>query len=321
MVVKKVVGVFSACSSFDDYAVERELFKGRDIEIVGIGTADEFVAKRRDFNALILTNAKLTKDVMADMPACEVICRHGQGFDNIDVPSATELGIRVCNVPGFNTEEVSDHALAFALMLGRNIPFYDHAVSVDHVWSFNSYPANVKISEMTLALLGFGRISRRFAEKAKPLFGRVIAYDPYMDAGAAKEIGVEVCEDMDSLLKDADILSIHVPLSKETFHLVSAEKLALMKPRAYLINCARGSLVDNAALNDALESGRLAGAAVDVVEPEPSPKEHVLYDQKMCVVTPHVAWYTSTAIRRMRTEAAQSALAVFDGQEPGGCVN
>jgi phosphoglycerate dehydrogenase-like enzyme len=258
---------------------------------------------------------------MESMPACEVVCRHGQGFDNIDVPAATSRGIKVCNVPGFNTEEVSDHALAFALMLGRNIPFYSHEVKVNHIWSFNSFPANIKINEMNMALLGFGRIARRLAEKAIPLFGKVTAYDPFMDKEAADRIGAEVIGDMDSLLKRADILSIHVPLSKESYHLVSAEKLALMKPTAYLINCARGALVDNIALDKALENGRLAGAAVDVVEPEPSPKEHVLYDQKKCVVTPHVAWYTSTAIRRMRNEAAASALAVFDGLQPGGCVN
>jgi D-3-phosphoglycerate dehydrogenase len=317
----KIVGVFSACSSFDDYSVERELFKDRDIEIVGVGDAEEFAAKRGGFNALILTNAKVTKEVMESMPRCEVVCRHGQGFDNIDVPGATSLGIKVCNVPGFNTDEVSDHALAFALMLGRNIPFYSHEVKVNHIWSFNSFPANVKISEMNLALLGFGRIARLLAQKARPLFGRRTAYDPFMDEEAARLAGVEVAASMDSLLRGADILSIHVPLSKDSYHLIDAEKLALMKPTAYLINCARGALVDNIALNDALESGRIAGAAVDVVEPEPSPKEHVLYDQKKCVVTPHVAWYTSTAIKRMRHEAASSALAVFDGLQPGGCVN
>jgi phosphoglycerate dehydrogenase-like enzyme len=321
MLAGKVVGIFSACSSFDDFSVERSLFCGRDIEIVGVKNATEFAEKRGGFNALILTNAKVTREIMEDMPDCEVVCRHGQGYDNIDVPEATALGIKVCNVPGFNTEEVSDHALAFALMLGRNIPFYSHEVKVNHIWSFDSFPSNVKIGEMNLALLGFGRIARRLAEKARPLFGRVTAYDPFMDREEARRIGVDVIDDMDSLLREADILSIHVPLSKESYHLVDAGKLAIMKTGAYLINCARGALVDNDALNDALESGRLGGSAVDVVEPEPSPKEHVLYDQKKCVVTPHVAWYSSTAIKRMRTEAATSALAVFDGLEPGGCVN
>ena len=318
---RKVVGVFSKCSAFDDYSVERALFKGRDIEIAGVGDAGEFASLRGAFDALILTNAKVTGEVMDAMPRCKVICRHGQGFDNIDVPEASSRNIKVCNVPGFNTDEVSDHVLAFALMLGRNIPFYSHEVKISHVWDFNSFPANVKISEMNLALLGFGRISRRVAEKARPLFGRVAAYDPFIDIDAAHRIGVEVYDDMHSLIKNADILSIHVPLSEETYHLIGAEELAVMKPTSYLINCARGALVDNDALNDALENGRLAGAAVDVVEPEPSPKEHVLYEQKKCVVTPHVAWYSSTAIKRMRTEAANSALAVFDGLEPGGSVN
>ncbi|MDR2779845.1 MAG: C-terminal binding protein [Synergistaceae bacterium] len=318
---RKVVGVFSKCSEFDDYSAERSIFNGRDIEIVGVNDANEFDALKGRFDALILTNAKITGEVMDSMPRCKVICRHGQGFDNIDVPEATSRGIKICNVPGFNTDEVSDHALAFALMLGRNIPFYSHEVKVNHVWGFNSFPANVKISEMNLALLGFGRISRRLAEKARPLFGRVASYDPFMDVDAARRIGVEIYDDIDSLIKNADILSVHVPLSKDTYHLIGAEKLAIMKPTAYLINCARGALVDNDALNDALENGRLAGAAVDVVEPEPAPKEHVLYNQKKCVVTPHVAWYSSTAIKRMRTEAANSALAVFDGLEPEGSVN
>lgn len=317
----KIVGVFSACSAFDDYAVENKILKENGISIIGIDNTQQFSELRKHFDGLILTNAKISKNVMQQMPNCKVICRHGQGYDNIDVASATELGIRICNVPGFNTDEVSDHALAFALMLARNIPFYDHAVCVDHIWNFNSYPANVKVSEMTLALLGFGRISKRLAEKAKPLFGRIIVYDPFIDQEAALKIGVEVYPTIDDILPDADIVSIHVPLSQDTLHLINEEKLRKMKSSAYLINCARGSLVDNIALNDALENGRLAGAAVDVVEPEPSPKEHVLYDQKKCVVTPHVAWYSSTAIVRMRTEAAQSALAVFEGRIPSGCVN
>ncbi len=206
-------------------------------------------------------------------------------------------------------------------MLGRNIPFYSHMVKQEKIWSFNSFSANVKIGEMNLALLGFGRIAQRLAAKAKPLFGKISAYDPFMNEDAAGEIGVEIAPDMDSLIKAADILSIHVPLSKESYHLVDAEKIAMMKPSAYLINCARGALVDNDALNDALEKRAIAGAAVDVVEPEPSPKEHVLYDQVKCVVTPHVAWYSSTAIKRMRTESVGSAIAVFEGEEPWGAVN
>lgn len=318
---KATVGVFSDCSIFDGFSIERDMFEKNDIEVIGVADVAEFEARRREFDAFILSNPIVSRESIADMKRCRVICRHGQGVDNIDVEAATELGVIVCNVPGFNTDEVSDHALAFALMLGRNIPFYHHHVCAEHTLGFATEKPNVKIAEMTLGLLGFGRISRRFAQKAMPLFDRVIAYDPYMDADAAHSLGVEVIDDMDTLMSESDILSVHVPLTKATHHLVSAEKIALMKQGAYLINCARGPLVDNDALNDALERGHLAGAAVDVVEPEPSPTHHPLYDQPRCVVTPHVAWYSSSAIRTMRIEAAQSALNVLEGRPPLARVN
>lgn len=318
---RKLIGIYSTCSSPDDYRVERKIFEDDDVEILGIASPEELVKARGVLSALIIGNAKVSAEAVRDMPRCEVICRHGQGVDNIDVEGASVRGIKVYNVPGFNTEEVSDHALAFALMLARNIPFYNDTVKNDRVWKYSSYPANVRVREMTLGLLGFGRIAQRLAVKAANLFGRISAYDLWIDCAEAERLGVSVLESMDDLLGSSDVLSIHIPLTDETYHLIGAEALSGMKPTAYLVNCSRGGIVDAEALNTALDERRLAGAAVDVIEPEPAPADYILYDQKKCVVTPHVAWYSSSAFRQMREEAADSAIRALRGEMPPSCVN
>lgn len=319
---KFIVGIFSNCSEFDDYSIERKLLAA--CELAGVRDSAEFESKRRGFDALIVSRARITEPVLRDMPRCRVVCRHGQGVDNIDVAAASALGIPVCNVPDFNTEEVSDHALACALMLGRNIPFYHAALRRERRWNFDIVPANAGIGEMNLAILGFGRIGRRLAEKARPLFGRVTAYDAQMDEAmekSAAERGTDITRDLRALVSEADILSLHIPLDEGSRHLIDAEKLAWMKPSACLVNCARGAIVDGDALNAALENGTIAGAAVDVLEPDPPPAGHVLYGQDKCIVTPHIAWYSATSIRRMREEAAQTVLAALAGREPGNRVN
>ncbi|MDR3332573.1 MAG: C-terminal binding protein [Synergistaceae bacterium] len=321
---KKIVGIRSDSSAQDDYAMEREMFEGDDIEIVGVNINDdeEFAGKRRSFNAFIHTHTVVSGEVLDDMPDCGIICQQGQGVDTIDIEAATARGVKVTNVQGFNVEEVSDHALAFAMMLGRNIPFYADAVIEKGIYSFKACPPNVKLAEMNLALLGFGRVSRRLAKKAKAIFGSVSAYDPVMDASVAEASGVSVVNDLDVLLREADILSIHVPLLKETRHLIDAGKLSLMKPTAYLVNCARGAIVDNQALSDALDRGVILGAAVDVVEPEPPGIEgNPLIRNKRCIVTPHIAWYSKSAIKRMRSDAAESARAFLRGQTPPQLLN
>ena len=211
----KVIGIRSDHSAKDDYALERELFKDDDIEIVGVGTSDEdgFAKERRSFNAFIHTHTVISGEVLDDMPVCGIICQHGQGVDTIDVDAATKRGIKVTNVPGFNVDEVSDHALTFAMMLGKNIPYYNAAVKEEGIYHARACKPNVKLAEMNLGLLGFGRISRRLAQKAKVIFGSVSAYDTFMDEAAAREIGVRIVSDLDTLIREADILSVHLPLT------------------------------------------------------------------------------------------------------------
>ncbi|MDR3353950.1 MAG: C-terminal binding protein [Synergistaceae bacterium] len=320
----KIVGIRSDHSAQDDYALEREFFKDDDIEIVGVGTSDEdgFARKRQSFNAFIHTHTFITGEVLDDMPNCGIICQHGQGVDTIDVDAATKRGVKVTNVQGFNVDEVSDHALTFAMMLGKNIPYYNAAVKEEGVYHARSCKPNVKLAEMNLGLLGFGRISRRLAQKAKVIFGSVSAYDMFMDEAVARKLGVRAVPDLDTLIREADILSVHLPLTEETRNLIDAEKLAMMKRTAYLVNCARGAIVNNQALSDALDKGLILGAAVDVVEPEPPGKEgNPLIRNKRCVVTPHVAWYSKSAIIRMRMDAAQSARAFLRGETPPWLLN
>lgn len=322
--MSKIVGIRSDHSAKDNYALEREIFKDDDIGIIGVSIYDDeaFRRERRAFNAFIHTHTVVSASALDDMPGCGIICQQGQGVDTIDVEAATARGVKVTNVQGFNIEEVSDHALAFAMMLGKNIPYYNMAVKEENIYHCKACPPNVKLAEMNLALLGFGRIAKRLAEKAKVIFGSVTVYDIVMDHDAAERIGVKVAASAEELISGADILSLHLPLTKETRDFIDAGKLALMKPAAYLVNCARGGLIDNQALSDALDSGAISGAAVDVVEPEPPGEEgNPLIRNKRCIVTPHVAWYSQSALLRMRRDAAVSARAFLRGETPPQLIN
>ncbi|HSJ54836.1 MAG TPA: C-terminal binding protein [Anaerolineae bacterium] len=274
-------------------------------------------ARRAD--ALLVTYAKVPGDTIRRLECCKIISRTGIGVDNVDVEAATEKGIVVTRVPDYCIDEVSDHSLALLLALARKIPLANRLVSAG-TWSVDSVGTIHRLRGQTLGLVGFGQIPRALAPKAQALGVQVVAYDPYVAAEAMAREGVRQVT-FDELLEEADLISIHAPLTPETHHLFGREAFEKMRPGALLVNTARGPLVDTAALVEALDAGKLAGAALDVLEVEPPPPNSKLLGRSDLLLTPHTAFYSVESLLDLQVKAAEEVLRVLQGQRPRNPVN
>lgn len=319
---KPLVCIFSVVCDDGIDEIERPIIEQSGADIVIVNNLEEFELVIPKMDVLIIANADINRDVLTKAKKCKAIVRHGTGYDNVDVQAATDLGIMVCNVPDFNIEEVSDHALAFALALARNMPQYNWTVQQDKIWHHMSFPVPPRIGNLRLGIVGFGRMGRALARKAKPLFRDIVVYDLYLDKKYAEETGAIVYEELDELLMESDIVSLHLPMVEETYHIIDDRRIRLMKSTASLINTSRGSIVDMEALTHALEQGVIAGAGFDVIEGEFSPDmSHPMFNQKCFFFTPHTAWYSQDALRTLRSTAAEEARDVIMGKIPVGRVN
>jgi D-3-phosphoglycerate dehydrogenase / 2-oxoglutarate reductase len=280
---------------------------------------DEVIALAKDANAILNCYAKMTARVIGELRHCKVIARYGIGVDNVDLAAATRAKIVVTNVPDYCVDEVSDHGLALFLALARRVVAADQAVK-GGTWDVVAHKGIQRLRGQTLGLLGFGKIARALAAKAQALGMRVIAVDPFVDAAAMARLNVRAV-DMDTLLAESDAVSVHVPLSPETRGIIGERALARMKPTAFLINTSRGGLVDERALAAALTAGRLAGAALDVVEKEPPPPDHPLRKAPNVILTPHLAFYSREAVVELQTKVAEEAARAFRGEPPRSPVN
>ncbi len=283
-------------------------------------TEDEVIAFARDVDAIIVQYAPLTRRVLSELRRCRVIARYGIGVDNVDVPAATDHGIWVTNVPGFCAAEVAEHTLAFILSLGRRLVRLDRSVRAGQWETIGVMRPTRRLSELTLGLVGFGRVARELAPRARALGLRVVATAPHTSAEVMASFGVEQAS-FDQVLEQSDIVSLHLPLTSATRHLIDARRLAQMKPTAFLINTSRGALVDERALIDALREGRLAGAALDVLEVEPPARDNPLLAMDNVVVTPHSAYYSDDSLAYLQTAVAQEVVRVLGGDRPKSPVN
>ena len=280
---------------------------------------DEVIALTRDANAILNCYAKMTARVIGELTQCRVIARYGIGVDNVDLAAATRAKIVVTNVPDYCVDEVSDHALALFLALARRIVAADQAVK-GGTWDVVAHKGIQRLRGQTLGLLGFGKIARALAAKAQALGMQVVAVDPFVDAETMALLNVRAV-DLDTLLAESDAVSVHVPLSPETRGIIGEGALARMKPTAFLINTSRGGLVDEQALAAALTAGRLAGAALDVVEKEPPPPDHPLRKAPNLILTPHLAFYSREAVVELQTKVAEEAARALQGEPPRSPVN
>jgi D-3-phosphoglycerate dehydrogenase / 2-oxoglutarate reductase len=272
----------------------------------------------RDADAVLTTYAKITADIIQKLTRCRVIGRFGVGVDNVDIAAATNAGIVVTRVPDYCVDEVSDHTIALLLALVRKIPA-SNARTQAGSWEMRAVVPIYRLRGTVLGLLAFGRIPQLVASKAQAFGMRVVTHDPYVSKQATESAGVEQVE-FDELLRISDYISIHAPLLPATHHLFNGDVFRRMKPSAYLINTARGPIVDEAALADALDQGHLAGAALDVMEREP-PSGSRLFGRDNVIVTPHTAYYSEESLIDLQTKAAEEVVRVLSGQAPRNPVN
>jgi len=266
---------------------------------------------------VVRSQVKVTREVIEAASRLKIIGRCGAGVDNIDLAAATQRGILVVNSPGGNTIAAAEHTIALMLSLLRRIPIADASLRRGE-WNRSRF-IGTEVVGKTLGIIGLGRIGSEVARRAQGLGLRTIASDPLVAPERARSAGVELLP-LETVLEQADIVTLHLPLTRQTRHLLGADQLARMKPTAYLINCARGGIVDEAALVEALRAGRLAGAAVDVWEKEP-PGDHPLLQLENVVVTPHLGASTREAQDSVAMDVAQQVVAALQGRPVTSPVN
>jgi D-3-phosphoglycerate dehydrogenase len=285
-----------------------------------IGAEDEMIARTRDADALVISSSPVTRGVMSALEGLKVVARTGVGYDVIDVPAATELGVIVVNVPDIWVREVANHALALLLAWNRKIVALDRQVHAG-VWSAGvPGPHTGSLHGETVGIVGLGNIGSAFARRVAAFETTVIACDPYVDDARFAALGVERVS-LETLAERADYVSVHTLLNAETRHLIGEAFFRRMKPTAILINTSRGPVVDERALARALEEKRLAGAALDVWEREPVAADNPLLKLENVIATPHAAYFSSAAVAQVPRRCGEEVARVLTGQRPLHVVN
>jgi D-3-phosphoglycerate dehydrogenase len=280
---------------------------------------DEVLPALADCDAMLNTYlAPINGEVMAKMPKCRIIARYGIGVDTIDLEAATQAGIIVTNNPTYCIEEVAEHTMALLLACARKVAFYDRLVR-DGRWEVPAGKPLHRLVGRTLGLVGFGNIARQVAVRAAAFGLKVLYADPNVKAGQFEEPGKKV--ELAQLLKESDFVSLHPPLIPQTRKMINDDAFAQMKPGAFLINCARGPIVDTDALVRALDANKIAGCALDTIDPEPLPNPHPLRGRGNVVIAPHAAWYSEEALVGLQAGAPNEVRRVLSGEWPVNVVN
>jgi len=291
-----------------------------DVE-VGVDWSDQELAERiGSFHGIVIRSAtKMTADLIERAGSLRVIGRAGVGVDNVDVDAATKRGIVVANAPQSNVVTAAEHTMALLLALARNIP-QAHASLTSGKWERSNF-SGVELYEKTLGILGFGRIGQLVAHRARSFEMRVLAFDPFVSAERYRELGVEKVASLDELYAQSDFITVHLPKTPETEGVLGAGAFAKMRDGVRVLNVARGGLIDEAALKDALDSGKVAGAALDVFPSEPI-TEHPLFDgYPNVIVTPHLGASTAEATDRAGYQSAEQVVAALTGGVVSTAVN
>jgi D-3-phosphoglycerate dehydrogenase len=291
---------------------------GADLQLASDSTPEAILKIAADADAVLVTYAKITADMIRQLTRCRIVSRFGIGVDNVDIAAASAKGIVVTKVPDYCIDEVSDHAMALLLAAVRKIPFSNRQVH-GGVWKMPEVVPIRRLRGSVLGLVGFGRIPQLVAPKAKAFGLRVVAYDPFVPADVFKNAGVDGVS-FEELLKISDYVSVHSPLTPETKGLFNAETFRKMKPGSYIVNTARGPIIDEAALAAALDAKQIAGAALDVMTQEP-PGSSPLFGRDNVIVTPHTSFYSEEALVDLQTKAAEEVVAVLSGKPPRNPVN
>ena len=301
---------------------EREVLARIGAEIIEAPdpSEDTLASLAADVDAIMTCFAQVTSHVVQSAKKCQVISRYGVGVDNIAVDTATDEGIVVTYLPDYCVDEVSDHVIALMMAWNRQIRFYD-GVAKQGRWEGVRSPAPlVRLREQKMGIVGLGRIGNAVAVKAQALGLEVLAHDPYLPAGAAVPQVVRLV-DLPTLLSQSDFVTLHTPLNDNTRDLIGAEEFAMMKSSAFIINCARGPIINESALYDALREGKIGGAGLDVMEQAAPPAGHPLFALDNLLVTPHVAFLSQQSVFELEVRTAQATVDVLTGKMPQFLVN
>lgn len=308
--------------TFPDLQIEESVLQDPQIEVTGgqYKTVDDLKPMVADADAVITQFAPVDRDVIAAMQNARVIVRYGIGVDNVDLEAATEKNIPVCNIPDYCIDEVADHTLAFILGLTRQVT--PNALSIrEGEWGLATPLDQMRtLRDQTVGILGFGRIGQEVVNRLRPFKCSLLVYDPVVSADAILAAGATPVT-LDELFAQADILSLHCPSTAATQGIINASTIAQMKPGSLIINLARGDLIDSSSLISALESGHLAGAALDVFDVEPMPQESALRSMPNVIAAAHIASASPKAVQKLRSTAAQIALSALQGNPLPNIVN
>jgi D-3-phosphoglycerate dehydrogenase / 2-oxoglutarate reductase len=292
---------------------------GHELIVAQCKTPEQVIDAAREADALLVQWAPVNAAVINALAKCRIIVRYGIGYDNVDIAAAKARGIPVCNVPDYGVSEVAEHAVSLALALTRQLPQIDARLR-SGTWKITPDRPMPSLRESVFATAGFGRIARAAHAMMRGFGGKRIAYDPFVSAETMNAEGVTKVE-MSELLSTADILSLHLPLTADSKHLISDQTLRGMKPTAIIVNTARGPLIDTVALATALTAGKIGGAGIDVFESEPLPADHPLRKAPNTLLTSHVAWYSESSIPRLQKLAAEEVVRGLRGEPLKNQVN
>ena len=284
------------------------------VAITNTGKPEEMLPELVDADGLIIRIGSIDRATMLAAKNLRAIGRPGVGVDDVDVAAATELGIPVVIAPGANTRSVAEHALALIFAAAKDILNSDTKTRSGQFSVRNSYKA-FELLGKTLGLVGYGNIGRELAKLCSAIGMKVIVYDPYVDPASIEQQGYQYQKEMDQVLQRAEVISLHVPLTEKTRNLIGARELKLMKPDAVLINCARGGVVDEIALAEALKAGSIHSAGLDVFASEPVKADNPWVELDNVIITPHMAGLTKEAASGVATMAAEGVLAVINGEK------
>jgi D-3-phosphoglycerate dehydrogenase len=282
---------------------------------------DALVGEVKDIDIMLVipANIPITKRIMEAGIKLKAVIRYGIGVNNIDVSAATEKGIMVINVPDYCISEVSDHTIALTLSLIRKITQSVESTK-NGEWKSTNFTASFRLEGKILGIIGFGKIGRSVAYKMRSLGLEILVYDPFIDKNLIKKLDVKKVS-LEELLQKSDIITLHCPLTSETKKIISEETLRLMKKMAYLVNTARGGLMDETAIYRALNEGRIAGVALDVLDEEPPNPDNPLLKLSNVIVTPHIAWSSPEAIWQLENSVVEETTRILKGEKPKNVVN
>ena len=317
--MRKVV-VLSKYTSGYEYEID-QLARFKDVEFV-ISHAveeDDVIDAVRDAEVILFTATKINERVINSLERCKLIIRYGIGYDNVDLEAAAKRGIYVCNAPKYGIIDVAEHALSLIFATAKMTVKMHDRVS-NGLWSSGGMGPFLRLAGKTVGFVGFGNIGQALCKRVRGLDMNAIAYDPYVKAETFEALGAQRAE-LDEVLEKADFLSVHLPLNDSTRHMIGKDVFAKMKNTAILINTARGPIVNEAELIEALENGVIGGAGLDVFENEIEPIDQRLINARNVVLTPHVAWNTDIAVTAIHEEVGDNIVRYFNGERPESVVN